>query len=333
MLKFGIVGMGIRGNLFADTLAENQYAQLEAICDVSEKNLKMAADKYKVKACSDYREMMDSSKLDSVIITTPDFLHRDPVIYAANKGLHIMVEKPFSTSSAECREMVDAIEKNKVSCLVAFENRWNFPMLAVKERIENGEIGDVLTMNARLNDTIFVPTKLLSWAKNSTVGWFLFPHIIDLACWFNGKEVKKVYATGLKKKLVSMGYDTYDSIQAVLTFDDGTNSTFTSSWILPDTMPLIYDLKFEIIGEEGALYLDTQNQMLRQAGKKYSHVHTIGTSVNGKLTAAPCYMLHSFVDALREGKKPSTTEIDGLKNTLVVEAVHKSIETGRIIEV
>lgn len=97
-------------------------------------------------------------------------------------------------------------------------------------------------------------------------------------------------------------------------------------------MPLIYDLKFEIIGETGALYIDTQNQMVKQAGAVYSHVHTMGTPINGQLTAAPCYMLHNFIDNLRNDTQPLCTEKDGLKNTKIVEAIHKSVETGKVIE-
>ncbi|NLG24456.1 MAG: Gfo/Idh/MocA family oxidoreductase [Clostridiales bacterium] len=336
MIRIGIIGMGIRGKLFAETIGQNDHAKVVAVADPNAATLREAEDAFGAKGYERYQDMIDDSRLDAVIVATPDFLHREPVLYAAGRGLHILVEKPFSTSVDDCREMAEAIRRHGVKCLVAFENRWNIPIAAVMDQVRRKRIGEVYTVNARLNDTIFVPTKLLPWAKDSTVGWFLFPHIADLVCLFKGegKKVTSVYAVGAKKKLAAMGFDTYDTIQAVLNFSDGTHSTLSSSWILPDKMPMIYDFKMEIIGDAGAIYVDTQDQMVRMAvPDQYQHLHTLGTPVNGKLTAGPAFMLHSFIDDLRFDRKPVTTEQDGLINTLIVAAIHESVATGNVVQV
>jgi predicted dehydrogenase len=124
---------------------------------------------------------------------------------AAQKGIHIMVEKPFSTLVEESEEMLAAVKSAGVKCLVAFENRWNTPFVAVKEAVQNGEIGKIITVNSRLNDTIYVPTKMLKWSKGSTPGWFLLPHATDIALWVKESKPVRAYAVGTKKKLVSMG--------------------------------------------------------------------------------------------------------------------------------
>ncbi|MDY0393765.1 Gfo/Idh/MocA family oxidoreductase [Virgibacillus halophilus] len=157
------------------------------------------------------------------------------------------------------------LNKGGVKCLVGFENRWNSPFVAVKEAVDNKDLGEIITLNSRLNDTIYVPTKMLKWSTNSSPGWFLLSHSIDLACWLKNMKPTKVFAVGTRKKLVSMGIDTYDSIQATITFSDDTHATFTSSWILPESMPLLYDFKYEIIGEDGSLYVDLQDQMVKKS--------------------------------------------------------------------
>lgn len=324
--------MGIRGTMFADTIGQNHFAELAAFAEYNDGTLENVKQVYKAPAYKDYKEMLDKETLDAVIVATPDFLHKDAVIYAANKGVNILCEKPFSTSVSECEEMVDAIQKNHVKCLVAFENHWNLPFVSCKNSIDAGEIGKVLNVNARLNDTIFVPTELLSWSKGSSVGWFLFPHMVDMISWLSGKTVKSVYAVGTKKKLLSLGYDIYDTIQTVISYTDDTHSTITSSWILPNTMPLIYDLKMEIIGEDGALYLDTNDQMLKLGGPKaYSHVHTMGTEINGLATGGSNFMLHYFVDCLRNNTEIQANETAGLINTKIIDAIHRSVETGEVI--
>lgn len=333
MKKIGIIGMGIRGTMFADTINENMYAEVAAISEFNEASLNTAIEKYQVPGYQDYRKMIDEVPMDGIIVSTPDFLHKDAVIYAANKGIDILCEKPFSTSVKECGEMVEAIRKNKVKCMVAFENRWNSPIVAAKNTIESGAVGEILNVNARLNDTIFVPTELLKWSKGSSVGWFLFPHLIDMITWFSGKTVESVYGVGTKKKLVSLGLDIYDTIQATLNFTDGTHSAISSSWVLPNSMPLIYDLKMEIIGTEGALYVDTYDQMVKLGSDRFSHVHTLGTPINGMATGNSNFMLHAFVDCLRNDVAPDANEAAGLINTKIVEAIHKSAQTGQIVKI
>lgn len=330
MIRVGIVGMGIRGQLFAQTVQQHSYAKLQAISDAYEPSLAAGCERFGVKGYHHVEHMLDQEQLDILVVATPDYLHKAPVLAAVSKGVHIFVEKPFSTSATEAEEMYTAIEASGVKCMVAFENRWNSPFVSAQEAIQRGEIGRVLTLNSRLNDTIYVPTKMLKWSQGSSPGWFLLPHSIDLALWFKGIRPVQVFAAGSKDKLVGMGIDTYDSIQAIVTFEDQTHAAFTTSWILPESMPMIYDFKYEIIGTDGALYVDLADQMVRHAASSYSHKHTLGTSVNGQLTAAPNYMLNAFIDNVRFDTEPLATAVDGLLNTRIVAAIHRSIETGSI---
>jgi predicted dehydrogenase len=328
MIKFGIVGMGLRGKLFADTIEQNRYAKLVAISDLSEDSLKYGAERYGVQGYTDVAAMIRDADLDAIVVATPDYLHKEPVMLAAAKGLHMMVEKPFSTSVSEAEEMYAAVKRAGVKCMVAFENRWSAPFVNVSQAVRNGEIGSIININSRLNDTIYVPTKMLKWSRGSSPGWFLLAHSTDMACYLKGVKPVKVYAAGTKKKLVSMGIDTYDSIQTVVTFEDDTNASFTTSWILPESMPLIVDFKYEIIGEDGAFYIDLHDQMVHQAGAVYKHVPTLGTPVNGLLLGPPSHMLNAFIDNVRLDTEPLAGPDDGLLNTRLVDAIHRSIELG-----
>lgn len=328
MIKFGIVGMGLRGKLFADTIEQNRYAKLVAISDLSEDSLKYGKERYGVQGYTDVAAMIRDADLDAIVVATPDYLHKEPVMLAAAKGLHMMVEKPFSTSVSEAEEMYAAVKHAGVKCMVAFENRWSAPFVNVSQAVRNGEIGSIVNINSRLNDTIYVPTKMLKWSRGSSPGWFLLAHSTDMACYLKGVKPVKVYAAGTKKKLVSMGIDTYDSIHTVVTFEDDTNASFTTSWILPESMPLIVDFKYEIIGEDGAFYIDLHDQMVHQAGAVYKHVPTLGTPVNGLLLGPPSHMLNAFIDNVRLDTEPLAGPDDGLLNTRLVDAIHRSIELG-----
>lgn len=329
MVKVGIIGMGIRGKLYADTIQQNPFAKISGICDNNTEILISLGKKYETKIYTDYREMIDNTELDAVIVATPDFLHRDSVIYTANRKIHLMVEKPFSTLVKDCEDMVAAIQKNEVKCLVAFENRWSLPFIAAKNKINAGETGDILQVMARLSNTIYVPTQMLKWSKDTTPAWFLFPHIVDMVCWLTGKEVKSVYGTGIKKKLKSVGFDTYDAIQSIITFEDGSSAVFLTNWILPDGMPVIADQRLEITGERSSIVIDLQEQMIRHITETgVSNPRVLGTPIYGKLNAPPCHMLNSFIDCIKDNTDPLVTEVDGLKNTVIIAAIHESIKKG-----
>ena len=328
MVRLGIIGMGIRGNMYANAIKKSPVAQLVAIAEPVQSTLERCTAQFGVNGYLNYMEMIERGNLDGVIVATPDFTHCDIVIEAAKRGIHILVEKPFATSSQEAKAMLEAVERSKVKCMVGFENRWNMPFVSVKNAVEQGEIGRIVTLNSRLNDTIYVPTKMLSWAAQTTPAWFLLSHSIDMSCWLTGKKVVKVHAIGIKEKLVNMNIDTYDSIIATLIFEDGTISSHTTSWILPESMPMIYDFKYEIIGTDGCLYVNLQDQMVRQGGRVYQHRHVLGTPIAGRLTAAPEMMLYEFIENLINNTYPTADAYTGYVNTVIVEAIHQSIIEG-----
>lgn len=329
-IRFGIVGMGTRGRIFADTVGQNPYATLTAIADSSAEKLQAAEQAYDAHAYTRFEDMLDREELDAVVVATPDFLHKEPVMLATERGCHILVEKPFATSARDAEEMHSAISASGITCMVAFENRWNAPFVAAKEAIASGELGRIIAMNSSLNDTIYVPMRMLLWASRSSPGWFLLPHSVDIACWLKEASPTQVFAVGTHKKLVAMGLDTYDSIQATITFEDDASGTFTSSWVLPEAMPSIYGFRYEIIGEDGALYVDLPGETLRKATGHFEHVPVLGMPIHGRLKAPPSLMLHDFIDNVRLGTEPLATSYDGLLNTRLVELIHKSIEMGTV---
>ncbi|MGQ9631727.1 MAG: Gfo/Idh/MocA family protein [bacterium] len=329
MLRVGIIGMGIRGNLFALTVQYNPYAEVSAIAESDELRLKEAMERFKGQGYSDYRKMLEEEELDLVVVSLPDHLHREAVELAASKKRHVMIEKPLATSSADANAMVRAIKRAGVKAIVAFENRWNPAFVSAKESIDAGEVGDVRVIDTCLNDTIYVPTKMLSWAAKSTPGWFLLTHSIDMALWLTRKRVASVYATGEKKVLKGMGIDTYDWITAVLEFTDGTAGTFRTCWIYPESLPLVYDFRYEIVGTKGAISIDLRDQMIHKITDTYTHPPTLGRLIHGKPVGFAAEMLNSFIDNIRLDTKPLVDIDEGLYVAEIVDAIHRSLKRGR----
>ena len=335
MIKFAIIGMGLRGKLFAEIISQHSDAELVAVCDVNNKTLDEAKRKYNVKCYKDWKELLDQEKPDAAYIATPDNMHKIPTILAAEKGVHTLIEKPLATTVEDCLAMKKAIENTNVKSLVAYNNRWNPNFIRAKEAIDAGELGKVISMNVRSLDSLYVPTKMLKWAGKSTPAWFLMSHALDLAVWMTGKRAKSVYAKGIKSKLIRMGIDTYDHMHIHIVYQDGALGFFEAGWILPNTMPSIVDHQWEIIGDAGSFYVNQQEQMLRKATKeKYSFPTTISEiNIHGTMSGRELFLFDSFLSSIKENLEPVVKLEEALEVTKILEGVHVSIKEDKVIEI
>jgi predicted dehydrogenase len=328
-IRFGIAGAGIRGELFGQAIRQIPGAKLSAICDLNEARGAAVAGRLGVEAYPGHDAMLDANELDALIVTTPDFAHRDVAVDGAARGLHLMIEKPLATTVAEAREIQAAVKKAGIQCMVGFENRWHQAFVHMHGLAAAGELGNVLTQNAVLSNSYYVPTTMLSWGARSSPGWFLMSHTVDLALWLCGRKVAKAYAQGSRGILAARGVDTWDVVQAILTMDDGTTASFTSSWVLPDASPAIVKFTYQLTAERAAIDYDLQGHALEHSGAtEYRSVPLVGTEVDGVAQSPPVWMIQYFARQLMSGQPVTPTVEDGVRVTEIIVAVHESLKDG-----
>jgi predicted dehydrogenase len=328
-LRFGIVGAGIRGSLFARAVGQQTGADVVAVCDPSPNAREKVAAEHGLHGYASHEEMFAAEELDAVVVATPDPTHAGPALAAAEAGLHLMVEKPLATSVADARAITDAVERAGVKCMLGFENRWNPRLISAQAAVAAGAVGDVLTQVAHLHDTTFVPEEMLRWAADSSPAWFLMPHSLDLVLWLGGGTVDSVTAVGVRRELVGRGVDTWDSIDALLTFTDGSTATLHSSWVLPRSFPSVFDLRLEVTGTTSALRIDGADQgttLIGPEGYRYAQ-HGLWES-GGNLHGYPVDMAGDLVRWLHGADLDVPTVREGLLVTEIIDAVHRSLTTG-----
>ena len=325
--------MGIRGNLYATTVKYNVFAEVTAFAEGNPERLQAARERFSGDAYEDYNRMLDEKRFDIVIVALPDHLHKDAVIKAASSGCNLLIEKPLATSYEDAKTMAEAIREAGVKALVGYENRWSPVFITAKEAVAAGELKEIQLIQAKLNDSIFVPTKMLSWTAGSSVGWFLMPHTVDLALWLSGQKAVSVHALGQKKVLIGMGIDTFDSITATVEFEDGMVGTFCSSWIYPESIPLIYDMRFEVLGSDGALEVDLRDQNIHKMTNRYSHPPTLGRDIYGKPLGFAAEMLNSLIDNVKYDTEPLVNLEDALHGVNIVDTIHRAVVSGGVLKV
>jgi len=331
----GIIGAGILGTSHATIYSGLENAKLVAVADINESRAKELASRYGADSYKDYSKMLKDKSIDAVAVCTPDFAHRDPAVAAAEAGKHVLVEKPLATTVKDGQDMIDAARKAGVQLMVRFSNRWNPPFVKAKEALDNNELGDLLYLYLRLSDTIYVPTGMLSWAGKSTVAWFLMSHTIDLARWYAKSEAKKAYAVSRSNVLTKMGINTPDLYSAIVEFESGAVANLESLWVLPISHPSVYDFRMEMVGSKGSTFVDTTDRCIELYGEKeHTRPDTLGLVNLGGTNAG--FMREStvvFVDSVLEGKPVPAPGEDGLAVTKVIEAIERSCQQGKPVEV
>ena len=132
-MKTAVIGVGVIGNVHLGILLDMGITPV-AICDVDEK----ATAKYpQIKAYTDYKEMLDKEKPDIVHVCTPHYLHAEMVIYALERDINVLCEKPLCMNREEIDAILKAEENSKAQLAVCFQNRYTPRNIYVKEYLKN----------------------------------------------------------------------------------------------------------------------------------------------------------------------------------------------------
>lgn len=321
--------------MFARALQENPDAELVAICDRSPAVLAAMVDQLGVPGHASTEELLSAHpELDAVVIATPDFAHREAAVLSARAGLHLMIEKPLATEVDDARAILDEAAAAGVRVMVGFENRWNVRYSAVRDRL--GVDGDprISAQIIHLNDTVFVPTEMLSWSAKSSPAWFLMPHSLDLACWIGRTTPVSVYAVGARDRLSDSGIDTWDRVNAIFTMADGSHVSLNSSWVLPESMPSVFDFRYEIQSAAHVVHIDgADDGVIDYGADRGQLVQSAVYERAGRIHGVPIDMVSDFVRLVRGEEVEVPDAHDGLLITAAIAAVHTALESGQVVDI
>lgn len=320
--RIGVIGAGTMGGRYAALLAGGEFpgATLAGVCDVQGERAHDLGRSHDVPYFEDVGALLRETGPDAVYIATPDNLHLQPALTAFAAGVPALIEKPLATTVEEAEMIVAAAYRAGVVAEVNFSNRWNPPFVHARGAVEAGTVGEPVTVTARLNNVIASPRDRLAWAGRTTPAWFLMSHCLDLAYWLHGRRALRVYAAGRRGTLDGIGVPTWDVIQATVSYEGGATGVFESTWVLPESHPSPIEFELRLLGAAGMVTVDTTRQMIGIAGERYAAPPT--------LQWAPA-RFRSFLRTL-DGSPPGCPLKDGLENTRILVAIHRSLESGTV---
>ncbi len=249
-VRWGVIGLGWFGEVHADNLAQMPDIELAGLCTRRPERLAEIADRLGVeRRYTDYQELLADPEIDAVSVTTHIYDHRDIAIAALQAGKHVLLEKPMASSVAECDAILAAASAAAGMFMVGHICRFDPRVTLAKEAIESGRIGKIVSMHARRNLSKAIGRLVLD-DISALMGDGI--HDADLMLWFSGAKLKSVYA-----QEVHPGENKYpDAGWSIARLDNGAVAVVESVWCLPESTPYAIDARMEIIGTEGALYIN-----------------------------------------------------------------------------
>jgi UDP-N-acetyl-2-amino-2-deoxyglucuronate dehydrogenase len=196
MINFAIVGCGRIAQRHAEHISKR--GQLIAVCDIIQENADQLAATYGARAYTNYADMLAIERsIDVLAVCSPNGLHAQHSIEGLKAGYHVLCEKPMGLTVKECGEMIQTAERSNKRLFAIKQNRYNPPVAAVKELIDAGKLGKVLSIqlscfwnrNTNYYANSWKGTKDLDGGTLFTQ----FSHFIDLLYWLIG-DVDEVAA-------------------------------------------------------------------------------------------------------------------------------------------
>tara|TARA_B100000965_G_C19564802_1_gene746283 strand:+ start:440 stop:1459 length:1020 start_codon:yes stop_codon:yes gene_type:complete len=198
-LRFAIVGCGRIGSRHANHI-QNQ-GTLVAVCDIDQNKSRELASEFNCRSYTEIEELLTSEKdvVDVVSICSPNGLHAQHSIKSLKAGFHVICEKPMALSSYDCGEMIKQAELSNKRLFIVKQNRFNPPVVALKELLENNRLGKVFSIQLSCfwnrNEDYYKDSWKGSKELDGGTLFTQFSHFIDLLYWLFG-DVEEVQAQG-----------------------------------------------------------------------------------------------------------------------------------------
>lgn len=187
-MRIALIGLGRQATEnYLPGLADSQFARLVAVCDVNRETTENFVKSLSVKGYTDFRSLLDSEQLDFVIIAAPHDVHAEIVEYAAQKGVHILKEKPFARSCEEGNRLLEQTSACGVHLMTTLQRRYN-PIYTTFFNLVD-QIGDIQFIEGKY--TLCFDKSSEGWRgdKIRAGGGCLIDmgyHILDMVIWYFG---------------------------------------------------------------------------------------------------------------------------------------------------
>ena len=350
-LRVGVIGVGMGAAVHVPAVMHMAETELIAVCARRTGRAVAIAAQYEIPlVTTDFRQVVNESSIEAVIIATPPHLHHQMVIAALEAGKHVLCETPMARSLAESRDMAKMAAKARVVAMVNHQLRFDPVRLRIRSLLDSGYIGTPQAVNLTVfRSTLSDPySRPFSWHSQLEQGGGMLgaigAHEIDSLRWWLGEveSVAGIASTMVDRRITADGngmarVDADDNFAFVLRFASGMLGTVhvtTTSGVESGEEILLSGSEGMLIAQSGGTLLGARRgeSQLVEIDPNAGDDSDLPPSTHPMM--APTYrLMQSWVAAIRDGTaSPSPSFHDGAKAQEIMDGVRRSGQQGRWID-
>ncbi len=327
--KLVVANIGMQFGMSHVEGAMHYGAEIAAICDCNEQNLRAAGERYNIpeeKRVTDYTDIVNNPDIQVVSVAIPDQQHKKVCCDLLRAGKHVLCEKPLALTREDIEEIVKVADEADAKFMVGQICRFTPAFEKAKELIDAGTIGELYFVESEYAHDYMkiVDNWRADPMRHGVIGGGC--HAVDLLRWLAG-DPQEVFAYGTHRLLPQVPYD--DATVAVLKFDENlAGKVFVSTGCKRD-----YTMRTCIYGTKGTIICDNTSPTMT--------LYTVGED---DVTLPPqqievqvnnhnaCKEFAVFADAILHNKPVLTDAREGAKTVAVCHAIIESAATGKPVQ-
>jgi predicted dehydrogenase len=332
MLNVGVIGYGYWGPNIVRNFNSVNGARVVAVSDLNQESLNKARKMYPgVEVSADVEAIVKSPSIDAVAVITPVFTHFDLARKALENGKHVFVEKPFTSTSDQAKELVDLANKRNLKIMVDHTFLFTGAVKKIKHLLDEGALGRLYYYDSmRVNLGLF--------QHDVNVVWDLAPHDFSVMDYLVAERPLALSATG------EVHYNGFEDVAYITVYcENNVIAHFNVNWLSPvkvrttllggdkkmllwndleaDEKLKVYDKGVEVKSKESVYDLLVSYRSGDAWIPKVDQIEAL------KLEAS------CFVDCIENDKTPINDGEAGIRIVGMLEAANESIKgRGKLIE-
>ncbi|MDD4003079.1 MAG: Gfo/Idh/MocA family oxidoreductase [Clostridia bacterium] len=335
-LRIGIIGLGRISPMHIVPAVNLPQSKLIAVCDIVKDRAEKVAQRYNCSYYTDYRQMLDTEKLDAVHICLPHYLHGTVSMYAFNKGVNVLCEKPMTIELKEAEKCVEEAKRLNVKYGIIFQCRYNNSSVLVKNALISGRLGKIISARStltwkRTEDYYAESDWKGTWDKEG--GGVVIDqaiHSIDLVNWFIDSKAVKVSANIAKRSDKNILVE--DTAEGLIAYNNGAKYGFYCM----NNYAFDEPIEIRLFCENGRVVMSYDDaEIFYNDGTKESAATDIP-----QLEYEDCKdywgfqhirQIEDFYNSVLLDIKPQISGEDALKTQRIITAIYKSGKMGKEI--
>jgi UDP-N-acetyl-2-amino-2-deoxyglucuronate dehydrogenase len=331
-INFAIVGCGRIAQRHAEHISKR--GKLIAVCDIDSEKVNALASTYGSVAYTDFSEMLkQESTIDVVAVCSPNGFHANHSIEALKAGYHVLCEKPMGLTVQECGEMIQVAERSNKRLFAIKQNRYNPPVAAVKEAIDAGKLGKILSIQMSCFWNRNPDYYANSWKGTKDIDggtlFTQFSHFVDLLYWLIGDvdEVAAMMGNFAHQNIIEFE----DTGVVILKFTNGAIGTINYT---VNSFQKNMEGSLTIFGEKGTVKIGGQylNELEYQNIEDYKIENLPeGNKANhyGNYTGSMSNhdkVYDNLIQVLTQNAPITTSSFEGMKTVEIIQKIYKSAQ-------